>query len=368
MYYSDYSCVQPSAAILDFGNYCRMTKEQFEDLLQLIAPLIVKEDAIRTPISPKERLLLTLRYLASGDSQVSMSYEFGVGTSTVSQIISETCTALWVQLAPLVLPTPNSEDWKNSEKNFRCKWNFPNCVGAIDGKHVVIQAPQHSGSTYYNYKGSHSLVLLAICDANYKFLVVDIGAEGRQSDGGVFRNSSIGQALINGEADFPPDKQIYDDGPALPHVLVGDEAFPLTTYLMRPYPGRNGLSIDQRIFNYRLSRARRMIESTFGILVSQWRIFRKPIIANVENVHKIIEACVCLHNFIRNMDVDDENLEFECNDNYNTMNSSDHGSGGMRNIGRLGSNTYSRDAVRVRDEFMMYFKEDGAVNWQTSSI
>lgn len=133
---------------------------------------------------------------------------------------------------------------------------------------------------------------------------------------------------------------------------------------MCPYPGRNGLSIDQRIFNYRLSRARRMIESTFGILVSQWRIFRKPIIANVENVHKIIEACVCLHNFIRNMDVDDENLDFECNDNYDTMNSS----GGMRNIGRLGSNTHSREAVRVRDEFMMYFKEDGAVNWQTSSI
>lgn len=228
----------------------------------------------------------------------------------------------------------------------------------------IFQAPQHSGSTYYNYKGSHSLVLLAICNAHYKFIVVDIGAEGRQSDGGIFKKSAIQQALINGEADLPPAKQIYEDGPVLPHVLIGDEAFPLTTYLMRPYPGRGGLSVDQKIFNYRLSRARRMIESTFGILVSQWRIFRKPIIANVENVHKIIEACVCLHNFIRDaVNADDENCELELSDNFDTISSL----GGMRNVRRLGSNTHSREAARVRDEFMMYFNE-GVVDWQFSKV
>lgn len=206
--------------------------------------------------------------------------------------------------------------------------------------------------------------MLAICDANYKFLVVDIGAEGRQSDGGIFKKSSIGQALINGEADLPPAKQISEDSSVLPHVLIGDEAFPLTTFLMRPYPGRSGLTVDEKIFNYRLSRARRMIESTFGIFVSQWRIFRKPIIANVENVHKIIEACVCLHNFIRNADNNaDENYELELND-YDPITNS----GGMRNVSRLGSNTHSREAARVRDQFMMYFNEEGVVDWQFSKI
>ncbi|XP_039306974.1 protein ANTAGONIST OF LIKE HETEROCHROMATIN PROTEIN 1-like [Solenopsis invicta] len=101
-----------------FKNYCCMTTEQFKDLLILVAPVITRQDVIQTPISPKERLLLTLRYLASGDSQVSMSYKFGVGTSTVSQIISETCQALWTQLAPLVLPVPKSKDWGESENNF----------------------------------------------------------------------------------------------------------------------------------------------------------------------------------------------------------------------------------------------------------
>jgi hypothetical protein len=71
---------------------------------------------------------------------VSMSYEFGVGTSTVSQIISETCQALWTQLAPLILPVPKSKDWGESENNFKRKWNFPNCVGAIDGKHLILNS------------------------------------------------------------------------------------------------------------------------------------------------------------------------------------------------------------------------------------
>lgn len=94
------------------------------------------------------------RYLAAGDSQVSMSYEFGVGTSTVSQIISETCKALWTKLAPLVLPVPKSQDWEKSENNFRRKWNFPNCVGAINGKHVIIQV------SFNNYKTQNLIVIL----------------------------------------------------------------------------------------------------------------------------------------------------------------------------------------------------------------
>jgi len=75
-----------------------------------------------------------------------MSYEFGVGTSTVSPIVSETCKALWTKLVSLVLPVSNSKNWEESENNFRHKWNFPNCVGAIDGKHVVIQV------SFNNYK------------------------------------------------------------------------------------------------------------------------------------------------------------------------------------------------------------------------
>jgi len=78
---------------------------------------------------------------------------------------------------------------------------------------------------------------MAICDSNYKFVLVDIGAEGRQSDGGVWSRSSMGRAFSRGDIDIPLPKCV-SEGPILPYVLVGDEAFQLTNYLMRPFPGK----------------------------------------------------------------------------------------------------------------------------------
>ena len=57
--------------------------------------------------------------------------------------------------------------------------DFPHCAGALDGKHVVIQAPTKSGSLFFNYKKSFSIVLLALCDASYQFTAVDIGKASR---------------------------------------------------------------------------------------------------------------------------------------------------------------------------------------------
>lgn len=85
--------------------------------------------------------------------------------------------------------------WKKVAIRFEKLWQFPNCVGAIDGKHIVMQAPARAGSSFFNYKKTHSVVLMAVCDADYKFLLVDIGDSGRQSDGGVFSNGNIGHAV-----------------------------------------------------------------------------------------------------------------------------------------------------------------------------
>jgi hypothetical protein len=87
----------------------------------------------------------------------------------------------------IYMTVPDSvAQWEEIARNFQQKWNYPNCVGAVDGKHIVLRAPPNSGSLYYNYKGTFSVVLMALVDANYKFIIVDIGSYGKQSDAGIF--------------------------------------------------------------------------------------------------------------------------------------------------------------------------------------
>lgn len=81
---------------------------------------------------------------------------------------------------------------------FYDKWNYPNCLGAVDGKHIVIRQPNNAGSNFYNYKDHHSIILMAVADANYRFLMVDVGQAGSNSDGGVWDAIQFGQLLRSG--------------------------------------------------------------------------------------------------------------------------------------------------------------------------
>ncbi|XP_011870670.1 PREDICTED: uncharacterized protein LOC105563580 [Vollenhovia emeryi] len=350
-----------------------MSLSQFEDLLALVAPYITKQTVTRDPIPAAARLSMTLRYLTSGDSMNSMSYQYLVGFTTVSNIIAETCAALWDCLAKEVLPFPLSkEDWLNIAQNFEDRWNFNHCIGAIDGKHIAIQCPHNAGSLYYNYKNYHSIVLLGICDANYMFTFVDIGAYGRRSDGGIFRDSIVGQKFYNKEMRLPEPEKLTVDGDPMPYVLVADEAFQLTDFLLRPYPGKGGLNHEKNIYNYRLSRARRTIENTFGILVSQWRILKKPIDATVKNTMQIVQAIICIHNWLRKQDLDkNEYISADMIDcdgpnsfipgNWRKEMDSSHA---LTDLGNCGSNNSSRAAINIRNEFCDYFNGEGAIPWQ----
>lgn len=302
-----------------------------------------------------------------------MSYLHRIGKSTVSNVIRETCNQLWLCLKNVVLRQPTQQQWLKIANDFEQQWQFPNCIGALDGKHVVILAPPHSGSSFYNYKGAHSIVLMAICDANYRFVLVDVGAQGRQSDGGIFRSSAMGRKFYENKMDLPKPRIIVPNLPKLPYVLVGDEAFQLTKFLMRLYPGRN-IERDNNIFNYRLSRARRTIENAFGILTAKWRIFTKPINTSLETTEKIILATICLHNYL----IGRENnlpghLQTYCPLTF--INREDeHGSivqgewrrqvNPLPSICNAGTNSNSRSAAVIRNAFKHYMVNEGAVPWQ----
>ena len=131
-------------------NYLRMSRTRFNLLLSHVGPLLARHHYFsrqRAEITPAERLAVTLHYLVTGNSQVSLSFNFRIGKSTVCNIVQDTSQAIWGALQPLYVRSPSSQkDWKAISDQFEALWNFTNCIGAVDGKYVVIQALSNSGS------------------------------------------------------------------------------------------------------------------------------------------------------------------------------------------------------------------------------
>jgi len=180
-------------------------------------------------------------------------------------------------------------------RRIRIKWNFPNSVGSIDVKHIRLKWPSNSGSMYYNYKHYYSIVLQGLADALYRFITIDVCAYGKQSDGGIFRHSPLYQLLSSNNFNMPHAKKLPLSDVELPFVTLGDGAYPLLSYLLRPYPRRQ-LTDSRRLFNYRLSRGRRVVESAFGILAGKWRILNKPIETSPDMAGRSVKCICVLHN------------------------------------------------------------------------
>lgn len=171
--------------------------------------------------------VLLCRFLATGDQILLIALAFRCGESTVRKIIHETCPTLVKVLQPIYLHMPTEEEWKSICTGFLENWNFPNCAGTFDGKHVEIQAPPKSGSLFFNYKKTHSIVLMAACDHKYMFILVDIGSYGGNSDGGIFTSSDIHMALEQETLGLPKGTaNLPGSDISLPCFFLGDSAFP----------------------------------------------------------------------------------------------------------------------------------------------
>jgi len=125
-----------------------------------------------------------------------MGHSFRVGFSTVSNIVTEVSEAIIKFMEPL--PEPTTKIWKLSARGFYEKWQFPNCIGSIDGKHVTVKCPNKSGSRNFCYLKKFSIVLMAIVDPEYKCICVDVGGYGQNSDGGIFDQQLLSQQWANG--------------------------------------------------------------------------------------------------------------------------------------------------------------------------
>ncbi|XP_066455030.1 uncharacterized protein [Eleutherodactylus coqui] len=342
-----------------FASFTRMSVEAFDKLLeQLRSGLSFQNTNMRKSISPEERLLITLRFLATGNSFASLHFEFLLGQSTISGIIRRTCYLLWVRLRRSVMSPPSTEEWQNIAAGFETSAQFPNCIGALDGKHIRIKNPPGSGSRYFNYKQYCSVVLLAVADSDDRFVLVDIGAYGSTADARFFRTSRIFQQLLSKQLALPGPRLLPgSSGPTAPFVIVADEAFGLSTHVLRPFP-RRGLDTRRRVFNYRLTRARRFVECAFGILTSKWRVFLGTIQMEPESACSLVKAAVVLHNFCR---INDAGWTFADDQMPTTSQVAD--------IDENQANRQASSGIQVRDSFADYFlTPQGEVPWQLASI
>lgn len=262
------------------------------------------------------------------------------------------------------------EEWLTVSKGFETFWNFPNCVGSMDGKHIMLQAPINSGSEYYNYKNFFSRVLFALVDADYNFLYVDIGCQGRISDGGVFQNSELYRKIKNQTLNLPQAKPLPGRQKEIPYLFIADAVFPLTEHIMKPYSGTHPNVSIERIFNYRLSRARRVVENAFGIISSTFRVLRKPILLEPNKAQIIVMAIIYLHNYLKKSKtshsiyippgtLDSEEQGHTTQGRWRSSQSSNSFTP-MQNVPRRPS----VNAKDIRKEFSDYFTTTGVISWQ----
>uniref|UniRef100_A0A3Q1FAT0 DDE Tnp4 domain-containing protein n=1 Tax=Acanthochromis polyacanthus TaxID=80966 RepID=A0A3Q1FAT0_9TELE len=283
-----------------FRAYFHLSPELFSKLVTMVTPATEKiHTNRREPITSEERLAICLRFLATGDSFATIGFNY------------------------CYMPEPTMDDWKSIAEGFQARWNFPN-------------SPPSSGSKYFT-----------LVDANYMFRVIDVDGYGRNSDGGILSESLLGKRLRAGTLSLPEDTSLQgaeDLGP-MPHVLVADEAFPLQRHIMRPYRGRH-LQRKQKVYNYRLSRARRIVESTFGVLSTQWRMYRRVLGICPRKADSVVKATCVLQNYMR------QNGEVERD-------------AGLEPITQTGSNNSSREAASIREKYCDYFNSPaGEVPWQ----
>ena len=272
-----------------------MFPETFRYLCNKIRPELSKKSTVmRIPISVERRVAITLWRLATNMDYRSIGHLFGVARCTACSIVNEVCTVIVQRLFKQYVSIPSGDSLNEVVQGFADIWGFPQCAGAIDGSHIPIQAPTECAKDYFNRKGFHSILVQGLVDHRYCFLDINVGWPGSVHDARVLANSELFDKGQNGSL-FPQQPKLIK-GVSVPLLIVGDPAYPLLPWIMKPYSDTGRLSRQERGFNYRLSRARVVTENAFGRLKGRWRCLLKRNDTNLEMMPTIVATCTILHN------------------------------------------------------------------------
>ncbi|XP_042149020.1 protein ALP1-like [Ixodes scapularis] len=278
-----------------FKQAFRVRPATFRYLVDVCRPYMERQvTCMRETIAMEKRVGVALFKLCSTAEDRTVATLFGIGRSTVNELYREFCETIVAVLEPEWVKLMTPKELPEHIREFQAALEFPQGVGALDGCHFPVSPPQENASDYHNYKGWYSIILLALVDHRYRFRYVNVGAPGRCHDAHVFRRSELAKVL---EGPLFRAPLVTVNGAVVPPLILCDQAFPLTSNLLKPYP-RKGLkdSSPEASFNKQLSGARRIVENAFGRVKARFRCIMKRMECHVDNARVIIRACCVLNN------------------------------------------------------------------------
>ncbi len=252
-----------------FKRTFRVSRKTFDFILERIRGKLERETLCEEPIPPELRLALCLYRLGRGDYYFTIGEMAGLAPCTVSTIVHEVNEAivecLWQECVTAHMPA-TTEDFKEKILDMEELWQFPFSWCAVDGCHIPIKCPpggQEACKEYHNFKNFYSVVLMSMVDAKYRFVWVSCGYPGNSHDSIILQSTSIWSSIKDGK--FLPHFSQKEDGVHIPPLVLCDSPFPFDSFFLKPY--RNAvLTKEQRFFNYRLRRARMVVEGAYGQL------------------------------------------------------------------------------------------------------
>ena len=282
-----------------FKDAFRITKNTFAYILSRIGDQLQRDYINEDPISADERLSICLYKLGRGDYNYTISELCGVGESSVSTIVVEVCQVivkeLWSEWVDQLFPK-TCHQFSEKMIEMEEEWQYPYAFAAIDGTHIPIKCPgggNEARKQYRNFKEFYSIVQLLLVDAHYQIIWSACGAAGNTHDSTYFQSTRLYQNICEGNVIPASVKKINDK--LVPPVILGDGAYPLRTWLHKPY-GDAVLTPKQRYFNYRLSRGRMITEGAIGKIKGRFRILHRRNESNKDNVRIFALASSVLHN------------------------------------------------------------------------
>ncbi|KHJ88692.1 hypothetical protein OESDEN_11513 [Oesophagostomum dentatum] len=223
------------------------------ELIQAMAEDIKSDERTRLYVREEHRLFLDsrfqiIRYVGHGYGYGSLAEELNIGRQTVSDIVAEVTDVINIFLFAEAFPPVTREMMEDCAVKAQDRYDYPRAAGFMDGKHVGLRKPKNSGSAYWNYKSFHSIILLAVCDCDYRFITFDVGSPGRAGDAGVFRNSFIRTFFELHDEVFPETAMLNEVGPVQYHILV-DGGFAQGHRYVRPFAEPAATTASKRRFN-----------------------------------------------------------------------------------------------------------------------